>query len=135
MPETAQEHCDFKWVKVRASWTVASAFDRLREGVTSDLEELRSCEPRQAEGLERGRDEGTFFNLACENRGFGVAFKKLRDAIEVSRYERNDEMTLMKLSVVLTDEGECRFKDEGGEVWWPWQVRQQALEELFFGAG
>ena len=67
---------------------------------------------------------------------YAVMFEKSVSNIEVNQVmmHTGDRTSLMKLSVVLDDEGECRLVDEAGEALLSWQVRRGALEKVFFGA-
>ena len=56
-----------------------------------------------------------------------------RIKIERTGYREGGE-TLMRIAVQFDEGGECVLVDENENVWPPWQVRRQALEETFFGS-
>ena len=134
MAETASEHREFNWVEARSNCTVDKVFERLKEEFENDLDELRKCRPDRALGLNYVTQETGMFGI--ESHPYGVLFDRTRSTIEVSRYTRLGERTLvMRLSIVLNDKGECMLVDETDETrkaCWPWQIRRRALEELFF---
>ena len=136
MTETPSECHEFDWVQVRSDCTVGKVFERLEEGVKGDLEKLCKCESYQAQRVRHViHEKSKKFGIVRDTVG-GVFFNRLDNTIKVTRVTPNGgKTTMMELSLVLNDKGECRLVDEADEVrsaWWLWQVRRRALEEIFF---
>ena len=137
MAETLGEHHEFDWVQAMSSCTVEKVFECLKKEVEGDLEKLQSCNPERARGLvyEPSKDEKTF-SIKYNTNPYGMYFVLSGSTIVVERYTaKSDIEPIMKLSVELNDEGECMLVDGEGKSWLRWQVRRQALEGIFFGAG
>jgi hypothetical protein len=126
----------FNWVYARAKCSLAQAFEQLRLEVQDDTEkrqELRGQDHFSGKGYDHGfhcSNIGTKFSvsLSYANTKCSVTFALGKDAIEI--LDDTDRM-LFRVTVTLNNEGRCIAKVNGQEMEF-WQVRQKALESLFF---
>lgn len=121
---------EFNWVERRAECSIVKVFAELEMGVKSDVETKNRVKPQT--------DETVFHFISSTER-----FKVIRDtksrspqSVEFSRtegtivVERNGKK-LLKATLTLNADGECRLK-VGGKELEQWQFRRVALEELLF---
>jgi hypothetical protein len=126
---------DFNWVNLRAKCSLAEVFEQLRLDVKADVEHrqgLRASEDadKYAHAFHVSGNRNMFAVVLRGHytKGGSVTFSLEKDCIAVSG-EKDD--LLFRVNVTLNSEGRCIAKIAGEEVEL-WQVRQKALESLFF---
>jgi len=126
----------FEWVTARAECTAAATFERLRLGVTQDVEHRNAL---------IGVDEGFRFEFSEDAEGFDVArvegsrftnpkvaglvrFERAGSRIHIRSEDVDVDFTAI---LTLDPAGQCRFV-VGEALYADWEVRRLALELLFF---
>ena len=134
MEKKPTEYDDFNWVEARQNCSVVAHFKLLQETVKANVNE------RQQQLGEDAHPKVTFesgskteFRAMRNGRssGFkGVVFR-LREDHVVVQHDLSGKH-LFNLTVVLNDDGECRFKVDGEGEFLRWQVARKALEDILF---
>lgn len=121
---------EVKWVKRRNECSLSLMFARLRLEIEQDIKERNALRPMCLYGFKFVSGASTFVALRQGNHlEKSISFSMENEHI----IAKNDEGgTVMKASLTLNDEGECRYKIDGKERD-SWQLRKMVLEDLFFG--
>jgi hypothetical protein len=127
---------DFHWVIARSKCSIATMFMELELGVIDDTEKAQSLVPPQEwTKFSVTKTIGTRFAAARVDdpvtcRATRVHFSYANNEIQV---HDNDGKLLLKATLTLTNDGECKLK-VGEQELDQWQFRRMALESLFFPA-
>jgi hypothetical protein len=120
---------NFDWVRERAACSAAELFERLRMQVEKDVETRQLVRPKEASYGFRVVDDTDSFSVLYDQDVIHrvVRFKLEGEKIIITRPRNN----LMQAIPALGDDGECRLRVDGVEREL-WQVRMDALDDLFF---
>ena len=125
---------DFDWVSAQAGCSAEQMFQKLQDGTRADVE--------RRNGTTFGRTDGWRFEFHEDDDGFEVAriagsskdggyvtFQREGPRINIS----GDGVDVRITAIVgINAHGDCRYFIGEGEFL-AWEVRKQALDQLFFG--
>lgn len=122
---------DFDWVRARAKCSPIQMFKEIEVGVRDDVDAINSQrhpEDRFKFTVIRN-SSGNYFTVIREmdNGSQQVAFELTPQGIKITK-ETGAEILAR---TTLNAGGQCRLKVDGRELQ-QWQLRQLALEDLFF---
>jgi hypothetical protein len=113
-------------------------FQSLQEGVSSDVEDMKSLSQGGRFSFELSVHSNKTFsvNRIDESMGFplgeSVVFNLGSDAIGVHLRDNKENREMFSAAITLDDDGNCKLR-VGDKSLEQWQVRRMALEPLFFG--
>ena len=131
---------EFHWVIARAKCSIAQVFDKLVLDVKEDIETRQALRPKDnfsGEGYSHA------FHLSATPEKFTVSLvgrltdkKSITFTLEKDTIAIHDgnERLVFRIWVTLNGEARCIAKIADQEMEF-WQVRQKALEALFFESG
>jgi hypothetical protein len=122
---------EIKWVKRRSECSASVMFAKLKLEIEQDVNERQALRPPLCP---------YGFTLVTKSPMFSVLRQSNRPVKSITFCIENEEVIVknsdgdmvLKASLTLNDEGECKFKIDGKERE-SWQFRKMALEDLFFG--
>lgn len=124
---------DFDWVTAQAGCSAAQMFQKLQDGTRADVE--------RRNGATFGRIDGWRFEFHADEEGFEVirlagsakSGASVTFQLEGPRIEINSDGVDVKMTAVvgINANGDCRYYIGEGEFL-AWEVRKQALDQLFF---
>lgn len=120
---------NFDWVRERAACSAAEVFERLLLQVEKDVETRQGIRPKDASyGFRVVSDADSFSVFYDQDLTHRVVrFKLEGDKILITHPNKKVAQAIPALG----DDGECRLRVEGVEREL-WQVRMDALDDLFF---
>ena len=124
---------DFNWVKARRECVVVLEFERLKDAVMASIREAQEAgvEVREASahelwvGLSASPEYGVLFSLEGYNGG-------PRHIRVVDYAAGKADAKSFGVTLVLNDNGECRYQIDGEGEYLRWHVIRRALEPLLF---
>jgi hypothetical protein len=121
---------NFDWVRERAECSATKVFERLRLDVKSDVDAIKAVRPTGEPFGFKFLSAANDFVVIREGHRIlqRISFTLSNKAIVISDTSGN---SLFEVELTLNKDGECRPKIAGQEKEF-WQVRQMALEKLFF---
>ena len=138
MEKKPTEYDDFNWVEARQNCSVIEQFKLLQEtveaNVTERKEHLGKKENFQKVRLTFERDSNSQFRVMRDAPSLYrcIIFLLQKEHISVVQDEM-EKKPLFDLTVILNEDGECRFKVDGEDgEFLRWQVAQKALEDILF---
>ena len=125
---------NFDWVSAQAGCSATQMFQRLQDGTRADVERRNSATFGRTDGwrFEFHEDEEGFevVRIADSSRDSGfVTFQREGPRITITGDGVDVHMTAI---VGINPHGDCRYFIGEGEFL-AWEVRKQALDQLFFG--
>jgi hypothetical protein len=126
------DEAEFNWVRERHSCSAYAIFMKLKLEIEQDVAERNALRPEERWYGFRVVSHGAAFSVMREGNKISksATFSIKDDQIVV--VDDKDKVVL-KASLTLNDDGECRFKIEGKERE-SWHLRKLVLEEMFFGS-
>jgi hypothetical protein len=125
---------NFDWVTAQAGCGAGQMFQKLQDGTRADVE--------RRNGATFGRDDGWRFEFHEDEEGFEVVriAGSSRDSGAVTFQIDGPRITItgdgvdVRLTAIvgINAHGDCRYYIGEGE-YLGWEVRKQALDQLFFG--
>lgn len=121
---------EFSWVRERHSCSAFAMFTKLRLEIEQDVKERNDLRPEERWYGFRVVSSGSTFSVLREgNRISKSATFSIKEGQIVVTDDK--DKVVLKASLTLNDEGECKFKIDGKERE-SWHLRQMVLEEMFF---
>jgi hypothetical protein len=124
---------NFDWVNARAACSPVKVFEQLRIQVTNDIERRNEIRGTTSYKFDMGIEQGMFFVFIDPWPTKPVPYRSIKFHLHGDQIivRDGDDTDILVASLALSDEGDCRLriKDKLYELW---QVRNMALEKLFF---
>ena len=128
---------EIDWVNERAKCSLGQMFERLKTEIAADIEGMNKLIPKhygfEYKMVNSGRPDR--FAVLKDHSAEPFLNRSILFVVEKSAVKVIDtaDNNAEKLSATITfnDLGECKFK-VGGKERESWQLRKEALEDLFF---
>jgi hypothetical protein len=124
---------NFDWVSAQAGCSALQMFQKLQEGAKADVDRRNFTAPGRSDGwrfeFHAGDDEFEVVRIAGSSKdGAAVTF-----ALEGPRINVDGDGVDVRITAVvgINPAGECRYF-VGELEYLGWEVRKQALDQLFF---
>ncbi len=126
------DELEIRWVRERHSCSAYAMFVKLKLEIENDVKERNDVRPEERWYGFRVVSRGSAFSVVRDGNRIGksVTFSLENEEIVV---KDDDDKIVLKASLTLNDEGQCRFKINGKERE-SWHLRKMVLEEMFFGS-
>jgi predicted polyphosphate/ATP-dependent NAD kinase len=122
---------EFRWVKAQQACSPFEVFKLLQIGCQKDAEDRREIALAAGDPVGfKVTPGGTEFLVLREGNRISSSVLFKWDANGIVVYDAEDRL-MLRASLVVNDEGECRLKVEKEELTF-WQFRKRALQDLFF---
>ena len=124
---------DFDWVAARLSCSLGAVFEKLKADVAKDVEARETSLPTRTHYAFKFFPASitSFSAIAEGNKIRCVVEFTLGDGMIQVRGDGFAPAPSLDVTLTLNEQGNCRAKIKGEQLEF-WQVRQRALEELFF---
>ena len=126
---------DFDWVTEHLGCSVAYEFAKLELAAKTAVEKLCQSEHCGPEIEIKFQSKGQKLFEVSRNRTTweGASLQFCRNRKEIIVKDTRKETVVFKITLTLTEEGECRYQIDGKGEFLRWQVIRRALKPLFFG--
>jgi hypothetical protein len=122
---------DLNWVRERHACSTMAMFEKLKMEVEQDVKQRNELCPEKAHYGFKFVSSSSAFAAVREGNNIhaSIAFSVEKGVIVV---KDDNKQIILRASLTLNDEGECRFQVNGQERE-SWQLRKVVLESIFFG--
>ena len=129
------EDQDFDWVTEHLECSVAYEFAKLESAAKKAVEKLCQSGHYGPETEIEFQSKGQkVFEVIRDRKPWEAdSIRFCRDGKEIAVEDTRKENVIFKITLTLTEEGECRYQIDGKGEFLRWQVIRRALKPLFFG--